>query len=83
MYLGNAGVPSSEYIAYFGYVNEGLSRGFSGELRGKYIKRGCDPEILEALRDMAKPLEDEFIRIRLYRMKERMWIKAVHSCHSY
>jgi len=83
MRLGSAGVPSSEYIAYFDYVVEGLSRGFSEELREKYIKRGCDPETLKALRNMAKPLEDEFIRIRLRRVKEKLLIKAVHSCHSY
>jgi len=79
MRLGTTGVPSSEYIAYFNYVNEGLSRGFSEELREKYIKRGCDPGILKALRDMAEPLKGELIRIRLRRMREKLSYLRRHT----
>jgi len=78
-HLEYMGVPSAELGVYRSYVVEGLSRGFSEELREKYIKRGCDPEALGALRNMAKPLEDEFTRIRLRRIKEKLLIKAVHS----
>jgi len=70
--LSTAGVPPSEYVAYFDYIVEGLSRGFSVELREKYVRRGCDPEILEGLRDAAKPLEGELISIRLRKLREEL-----------